>query len=423
MGPVNQVQEIKHLSEDLFINTKGIFPGIYMNLRYQEGVHKKENYPSASFNPVMMIQRNLRDDTFNVRLKLDKHIDFPVDTNFQIDGKTISDNIPAHDYQVQSDIIDDIIPHSLIKDAKFSQTKSIAAGLIVRGKSDDNIDKWIHPRFSRKDFGAFLIIINNLTKNQNISVTSDNIIHIKTINSIKLTKNEPLHIWRNTDKYSNGTYSTYYKIFDPDDQNNQEVTFEYSYNHIYLKPAPISRYKHNKKIYDIFMSNDDSTPIIGDMNIKNGIMASSETGSSKMQIGFHSHLHENKTEMIEGKERKYIGHYQLEDYSYYDYDKNKTIFGPSTIAERGDFIPYNLKGNYIRQLQLALNCDFDALKIYQSKKFDQAVLKPFGGSVKINLTEKKFDNSIIMNKLSKEAIKNIKENFNDFSLRSGHFND
>ena len=415
MDLINQTQEIKNLTEDIFIEPKGIFPGIYANHKYHYTTHEPSNKIIKSYIPEMTIQRNLRDDTFNVKLKLDKHFDLSVRSNFQIDSKTIESHIPVHDKGIFNNVVNDILPHSLIKDAKFNKTKTIAAGLVLQNpESSDEVV--VSPRYSRKDVGAFLIIINNLVKNQNISVNSDDIIHIKTINSIRVTKDKPLYIWKNSHRFSNSPYDHPYKILKPNEQNDQEVSLEYSYNHIYLKPAPISRYDHNTKIYDVFMSNDDGTPIIGDMNIENGVMSTSESGNSKMQIGFHSELNKNQKEVIDGKSRDYIGYYSLEDYSYYDYDKKTTIFGPSTNAKTGDLVPYNLGGNYIRQIGIALNCDYDALKIYQSKTFDKPILKPFSGSVKINLENKEFDYSIKMHKISKTDMKNIKENFDEYLL-------
>ena len=415
MPLINQVQEIKHLSEDLFIEPKGIFPGIYEDHKYDPPVYKKMDMISRSYIPEMMIERNLRDDTFNVKFKLDKHMIIPFRTNFQINGKTIDAYQGFHDHEIQDDILNDILPHALIKDAKFSSTKSIAAGMVYKNHIDDP-HYFLHKRYSRQDLGAFLVVINNIVKNQSISVTADNIIHIQTINSIKITKDVPLYILRNSQKFSNNPFDSYYKIFNPTNDNDQNVSFEYSYNHIYLKPSPISRYSHNTKIYDVFMSNDDDSPIIGDMKITNGIMSTSETGNSKMQIGFHSKLNDNHSAFIDGRYRKHIGYYSLEDYSYYDYEKNKTIFGPSINAKRGDLVPYNLHGNYIRQIQLGLNCDYDALKIYQSKLFDKPVLKPFSGSVKLAVNNSNFDDSIQMIELSQDDITNIKDNFDSYLL-------
>ncbi|MES1923532.1 hypothetical protein MHBO_005118, partial [Bonamia ostreae] len=43
---------------------------------------------------------------------------------------------------------------------------------------------------------------------------------------------------------------------------------------------------------------------------------------------------------------KFLGTVKIDDSTYYDYEKHKTVKGYSSDAQVGEFIPYNFKGSY-----------------------------------------------------------------------------
>ncbi len=345
------------------------------------------------------IIRNLIDDTFNVEYwrphNDQSHLLYPY-LNMSLNGTTqktfdlrdLSDGKTEHGNFIG-------IHRSLYQDAKFHDISTLTTGYTFgRGNLESP-----EPRFT---------LLRTTTTpgfpniQKRIETSFGRVIHLRTIKSIEYSKRTPFSFSGTTGSEERPT------------EDDKEINVQLTYNNIYLVPRELDRYNANKTLFDIYMNNEDGTSIENDKNIISGSMTSSSFGKDKVDTEFFSETSDQKVFHNISSEK--VGRIDITNNSYYDYETGKSHLGNQGTSEDGEIIPYSLKGNYTRNLDISFNESFKGMKISLSKIFTNALLDANEGDVRMFLDEtERFHFQDVM-EFSRDDMKSIKEN--DHSLIS-----
>ena len=351
----------------------------------------------------MSFQRNLIDDTFNIieptfRVKEEGRAERDVETWL---GQEITLNNETHQFNdLSSEMVTQnkevIIRRNTIDNMHFRLLTSFGIGNYSDSETADgnNIGfKYVgFPQFNRP------IDIINLRD-------SNKAIEFKMINTVSytLTNNK------------GGTHETVSEVSLPGEGSNggknklQDIHphTTLSYTHLYLVPHEIKISEQNKKLYDVYIKNDESN-VYGsdktgyDLKLTSGSL---DTGKIKNLTS----LFNDTNKEIETKDTKprlrFLGSIDLYQHTYFDYDKNKVIKGFSGLSKPGELIPYDFHGEYHRSLTLGVNAIYGKIIINQLKEIKAPMLNPNDGVVVLKIESKEFIDNILHAKIPFKKIK------------------
>ena len=335
------------------------------------------------------IVRNLSADTFN--LEYEKMV-FGNKTIFPYLNFSVNDGVQAtHDISFITNSNPPAskpfkVHRSLFASKKFHDISAITVGYTMSKTPDIATSDYVTSRFLTNP--GFHVINKNIYSNYN------KVIHLKTIKAFDIVKNTK-YVMNNKDTAT-------------DDDKNTTTTKKY--NHIYLVPRELKRTSTNKTLFDIYMYNEDDRSILGDNRIISKKLKTTSFGKDSVDTQVVADVKNEFYQPIgNGHLAQKIARVDIVGRSFYDFDKGKTVLGNNSKSVDGEIIPYSLKDEYSRDLEISFNDTFKNMKIHLSKHFDQAVLDPYDGQVKLNvkLMKNKFNGK--WNKLSDRSIKRIKE--------------
>ena len=252
-----------------------------------------------------------------------------------------------------------------------------------------------------------------------IAANFNSVIHLKTIKSITIEKTTP---------YTTSVSS---------DDNKYETVIRY--NNIYVVPTQPKRVGGNKVLFNVYMNNDLDEDFkahpttVGDNRIVSKKMKSTSFGATGVETevftdtsGKYQTIEKTiKTggtvKIVKSAEVPQVARVELTRRSHYDFDKKKTVLGNSWDSVDGEIIPYSLKGNYSRKLEISFNNSFKGTELDFATRFDKPYLDASEGEIQLKI-KNDFKPSEVMNgifkskmhKLNTEKIRQIKNN--DFSL-------
>ncbi|TCG10398.1 MHO_1580 family protein [Mycoplasma todarodis] len=221
--------------------------------------------------------------------------------------------------------------------------------------------------------------------------------------------------------------------------NSFSATHWKTYNHFILKPLPLKR-RVIKDIYDIYSYNDSVDDDPYNSNSESEVSSSqfkkdqkfyskwSNDTSIEKDVNFHGGNIEGlkaykNTKMetwidTEDSWGSYLGSISIKNYSYYDFEKKKTVIEPGDQAVKGYVYPLNESGKLKTFLTLEPNVAYKKLKIYRQYNFKEKILDVREGDVSLEIKTPKY----LSSKIRKTFVfnKNSFENIilNDLSLES-----
>ena len=377
--------------------------------RNKHGGFNSDSFLNKQKNGEMKIIRHLSADTFDIsfenmnngQVKTKAESYYPY-VNFAVNKKQSMTYDTAY---ITSNVVKEpeftIIHRDVFADSKFSDISKITLGYSIGDikTAEPTFDQTL----SRITTRPFLF-----PTRKNVGATFDQVIHLKTIKTISIKKDS---------KYETSSSGGDVKITD---RKRIGFTTDITYNNIYIVPIKPTRFSENKHLFNIYMNNGDGSSIVGDNRLISKKMKSSSFGS----VGIETEVVEDtSTEYIDGdnKKVKQVARIDLIRRSHYDYDKKKTVLGNSWDSVDGEIIPYSLKGEYSRQLDISLNNSFKGMKLSFSENIATPYLDPNEGEVQLKIDNNAKPTAIIrealkhkMHKIDNDMIRQIKKN--DFSL-------
>ena len=339
--------------------------------------------PPGGFS--LKIQRNLRDDTFNMVFKdvyvnnnnffaSEKNSFIPFINIDGVDTPILGGHVNVDDKNLNSFFIH----RSMTDNAIFRETKSISVG-IKRRKNDTSYRMSIYPQFE--------------TLKDNVRIGENKILDFKSINAISIST-------KRTDDFGTKVHL-----------NDDQLDIKKSYSHTLLVPRKLERMGKNITVFDAFIYNEiiDGVNMPGirdteaDVSFHEGkIKTTSFKKSLNLVVndiqGEKMREYKNETKEILKKlvgQRehgngshsliKYIGSFNMFDQTSYDYEKGISVVGSSSTSREGEIIPYSLKGGYFRESTLGVNEIYKKIKILQTFTNQKPILQPDAGKVMLDI--------------------------------------
>lgn len=364
-------------------NIKKASEKINVEIRALETTSRSIHYLSNAKAAVRII-RNLKDDTFTI--EIDNEIT-STGTGLEpmpylsINGRVILDSDSDGDIQSSVKVTGNRktykIPSSMMKHVKLSDVSEIHVGLML----GDRV------------MSMYLAKLSHDLMRHRMVVNPNDVAEIQTPRVIEFKMDDPINPTGNI-----GTWK----------ETNAIVNFEYS--QLFYVPKKRDRNKHIEELADIYISESPN------LNMTNIIpFEKSKVKTTANYTGLDTILEREINDVSDSiidntKEIhiKKVGVLRIEDSTYYDYEKGKTVKGYSTESARGELIPYNFHGSYNWSQTIKLFESVGNFVFETSKQFDNPLLDQYDGDIVLSITED--DNQVITNKrISLESLEIIKQ--------------
>ena len=337
--------------------------------------------PPGGFS--LKIQRNLRDDTFNmvfkdVYKKIGGTIWVSGDNEFKpfanIDGTDV--NIGAEHVLVNNKNPNSFFVHrSMISNAVFREAKSISVG-IKHPTYDVSYRMSIYPQFE--------------TLKDSVRISEHKILDFKTVNGITISTKE-------------GDFGK--RIHFKEDKLN----IKKSYSHTFLVPRELNRMGKNVTVFDAYIYNEKIAGVDmpgtedpeADVSLHEGkikttsfkkILSLVVNDIQSKKMNEYKNITKEMLGRLASQRRsgehspiEYIGSFNMFDQTSYDYEKGISVVGSSSTSREGEIIPYSLKGGYFRESTLGVNEIYKKIKILQTFTNQKPILQPDAGKVRLNI--------------------------------------
>ena len=359
------------------------------------------NFPTPDGGFTMKIQRNLRDDTFNMMFK---------DVYKSKDEKTFMEsenyfnpfiNINGVDSVVggghtnrndQNNLNSYFVHRSMENNIKFRDTKSISLGV-----KNNTLDRAYNASYRISIYPQFE------TLKSSVRISKNNVLDFQSVNGITIRIKEGNDL-------ANGAHL-----------KSDRIEKKMSYSHTILVPRILNRIGKNITVFDAFIYNDKYNSVDmpgtdsaeGDIALQEGKI---KTTSFKKSLSLVvNDFNDSKTKIIEDelnvweKNRKhkqgwngsthpkYIGSFNMFDQTSYDYEKGESVVGSSSTSREGEVIPYSLKGGYYRESTLGVNEIYKKIKVLQTFTKLNPILQPDVGLVKMEIKTDELDHKKTVN--------------------------
>ena len=350
--------------------------------------YKPVNPTNNAFGKISIV-RNLSADTFNLeyeKMVFGNNTLYPY-ANFSINGNGQETYKINHIVNFGSKDGKTLKAHrSLFADKKFHDLSSITLGYTLGIEPNPSDQALIMSRITTNP--VFYGI------NKNINSNYKKVIHLKTIKAYEITKKT-----RYTKDEAESRLPAY-----------KGINVVKKYNNIYLVPRELSRTSSNKTLFDIYMNNDDNRSIDGDNRIISKKLRTTSFGKEDVDTQVVADIDPKSTyQPINGPIATKIARVDIIGRSYYDFEKQKSVLGNNSKSVDGEIIPYSLKGEYSRDLDISFNDTFKNMKIHLAKNFDRAILDPDEGTVQLKINAMRNKPVKEWHKLNDQNIKRIKK--------------
>lgn len=188
---------------------------------------------------------------------------------------------------------------------------------------------------------------------------------------------------------------------------------------LFYEPIKANRATHTTDVANIYLSSMLENP---ERDIKNE-MYKVTTGNFEKGLAAHNALGLKINAYLQIHDRffrpeiKYYGTVVIDQPTYYDYEKKKTINGAASESAKGDLIPFSFKGDYEFAVKLPFWESFKDFIFRTNHHFDFPYLDKNEGSVTLSID--KSDKHLIPSMhFTKEAIEDITKEKSNYSLRA-----
>lgn len=338
---------------------------IYSKLKWKFNQRFNGNFDFKNENKhVLEIKRYLKENIFAIKAKIKSSKNFNWNVIAQLNNKT---SYKMSNFDIESDIWYESILNYFQTD-KMTFDKLNTVSLVSNDKKESSEELY---------FLSQLLLTRN--KNINQFIIDENGINFKTP---KIITNESIVKENNETDYSN-------KII---------------YNNVILFPQKMIQGIHNKTIFKVAIFNDDQEDIEKDIAILPNKIFNLPIENAKSLNLEYEEVEEN--EYINGY--KIAGNINIEDFTYYDHNTQKTVKGISKNAQQGYIIPSNFSGLLEYYSDITINSDFISNIINFSQNIDKKYLDTKNALYKFIIT--KNDSPTLLK--GKYIIQN--QNFNKF---------
>ena len=340
------------------------------------------NFVTPDQGYTLKIQRNLRDDTFNMMFKdvyesgdklfASQNNGFSPFVN--VDGRDLSVG-GGHSKNINHKNNNSFFVHrSMISNTKFRDVKSLSVGI----KKYNNIASYrmsIYPQFE--------------TLKSNVRISEGNALEFKTVNGVTISIAPGEILSGNTSL------------------KDEQMNTIYSYSHTLLIPRKLNRMGKNITVFDTFTYNDKITGIDmpgsysteNDIDLHEGKIKTTSfkkslslvvndianEGTAKTEEDITNWL--KKNHKLVHSPVKYVGSFNMFDQTSYDYEKKESVIGSSSTSREGEIIPYSLTGGYYRESTLGVNEIYNKINVLQSFTKLEPVLQPDIGRFELNISD------------------------------------
>ena len=314
------------------------------------------------------IIRHLKDDTFDVYIEKTTAMTIEdairpiinIDNKFEISGiSVLSKNKKIIDGKTYY-----IATSGMLKYKKLSDIKQINIGIL------DDIDR---PYF------LYNIKIN---KNQSIKY-----VNVNPGETAKISGLKNLIVYKG---------------------EHTSAVVKYDYASMYYVPLQRDRMEVIKSLADIYLV-DSTSNYLRDLSLDTKKVKTNANISGINTIFQRSKI--SKKLIINNKEikSKYIGKININDSTYYDYNKKKTILGYSSSSKIGEFIPFSFQGCYKWIQEYSPFLFLKNFIFKTSVMYKNSVLNEYDGDVLLKITNSDKEVPTYFS-LNQESIQIIKDN-------------
>lgn len=388
-----------------FVNERALVGHVYY--------YENSGYSARlSSSPKTKILRNARDDTFSVFIpnrleatgtpsynpnKVMPYLN--IDNKYEFRGRNV--DVPGmwDESGKQWKFY-----HSTIGNTKLRDLKVIAFGQDFSSTEDISHQETISP--------AFKWISNPLFDpiRKTASATFDDLVEFQTIKEIDF---QPTPSFMPTlEKVSSTPDGGKWYTQSPTGFSGGTMT---RFTHLIIKPLDINQFGINEDVAEIYGYSDDNQPMSsGDYEIKDATMKSTSIKNGTFHLDYLPYNGARKVILVPFEDKNHraslLGTLKVADQSYYDFQSQETKLGLAYNSNVGEQIPFNLKGNYTREIQLSLNDVFKDVKVSFSKTINQPTLGSSNGLVQLSVDNSEENSELPMKYFNADDIKAIKEN-------------
>lgn len=318
---------------------------IYSNL---ENTTRFTNFAGADDRQYIEINRNIKSDSFSVKVTYFSRNNIDLISKLQINNKDteIVNNLKIFG----ENFAESIFPFVALDKFNFSKLNSLSIVSEIKKENKENLAILSQIKFSKNPVFKKDFFINS----QGIVFKS-----IKTLNFASFAvKNN--------------------KVFD----SQFEKQF---YNNIYFFPVKWEVGKHNKIVYKVAIENDvyDENTLDRDLSILPKKLTNLPIDKNE-SLDLNFVLRQDKNaEYVLGK--KIIGDIVIANNTYYDSDKKIIVKGIQNESKQGFLIPYNFSG-YLNPIStLFLNADYPDISLAHRQEIKHKFLDKTNGLLKLDI--------------------------------------
>ena len=332
-------QEIQTYEEKIDLNEKIIIT-----------LNEESNNDIRDNGTDFIVQMNLFDDTFSIKIKSLYSDEGDESPYININNKNIFEN-------------DDSILNNR-QDGFYRMHYSMLNATQREFNDLEVLGMGLQNRWKNKIYFFATPVIEKIPRQ--IKIPENKIIHIKTINKIKIH-------FKKIDLISLSGIE------------GEKPTPETSlfYNHLFLVPHDIDYFNGNEYLFDVYMENDENEDINNDCKISEGVFKSSAIRTNQETF------FQKKNEIINPKifSWNYIGGIKLATSHYYNFQSRKVEKGFSENSLYGDIVPYDFSGEYKREYVGDFNARLKDITFQLTNYINQPVLNPDTGKVQLNINQ------------------------------------
>lgn len=350
-------------------------------------------YP-RDFKPRARIIRHLKDDTFDVviaKTPAQGNIDGCVP--YVMAGERYKTDIPRtteeirrlpikYDEEWNCDVF--IVHRKAFGEPLFSELKNLVVGFLKAGRQS-----------------LFSIDIDKLPSNELLDVPFGSVGRIDALKAIELK----------VTRVTTDRTETIHEL-------PVEAIFRKS--SLFYEPLQAHRECNTSEVANIYLSSNLYNP---ERDVKNE-MYKIVTGNFEKGLSAHNQLELKQYQEMQIHKRdllepriNYYATAVIDQPTYYDYEKNKTINGFNREAQKGDLIPFNFKGDYEFATKLPFWEAFKDFIFRTTYHYDVPFLDKNEGQVILSV-ENSTEHLIPEMTFTKEAIDDIIKDKSDYSLRA-----
>lgn len=306
------------------------------------------------------IIRKLKDDTFDVYIYFDKR--YNCEGYVNIDNKVIK-----HTSIISKDRNGDDCIHfnsEFLDNSEFLKTSILTIGLWRDNDINDVVS----------------LSIERIPNEQNSNISQNSLLDFSGIRTLECNRGEDL----------------------------DNIQLNINRSHLIIEANPIDRLKFISNPYNIYIKDAYSDDL---MDFSLNRFKFFTTSSPK---GLEFYLHKKRISVIDIGDYhfEYVQNLLIDESTYYDYEKKKSLPGHEMNSNKGQIIPFSFKGYYYFGLFNEFWKIYEKFKISKPIKFDKPILDPNEGLIRMRQNVTNEYESIMEKNIPFEKLKLIQKEEN-----------